>query len=166
MYWSALLRAIGVCLISITIEAISATKEGRQWFESLKRPKYSFTFRVWYIVGALYYILFGMIAYRQFALGKNFSSISIVLLVLVMFINGLSNFILFKFRSIKWFYLIIYPFALLLAVLIIVLSSNDMVSAILASLYFIWLFFDLYYIHNMWKLNKSNTGRDVKRWNK
>lgn len=156
MYWSALLKAIGVCLISITVEGISATKEGRQWFESLKRPKYSFSFRVWYFVGAIYYILFGMIAYRQFALGKSFSSISIILLVLVMVINGLSNFILFKFRSIKWFYLIIYPFALLLLVLIIVLYSVDLVSTILASLYFTWLFFDLYYVHSMWKLNERN----------
>jgi tryptophan-rich sensory protein len=156
MYWSALLKAIGVCLISIAIEGISATREGRQWFESLKRPKYSFSFRVWYFVGAVYYILFGIIAYRQFALGKNFSSISIILLVLVMVINGLSNFILFKFRSIKWFYVIIYPFALLLLILIIVLYSVDMVSTILASLYFTWLFFDLYYVHSMWKLNERS----------
>jgi translocator protein len=156
MDWLALLKATGVCLISISIEAISATKEGKQWFETLKRPKYSPSLRIWYIVGAVYYILFGIIAYRQFAMGKNFLSISIILMILAMLINGLSNFILFKFRSIKWFYFIIYPFSFLLLVLIIVLSSIDMVSTILASLYFTWLFFDLYYGHNLWKLNQNN----------
>jgi tryptophan-rich sensory protein len=155
MDWPALLKAIEVCLISIIIEVISATKEGKRWFEGLKRPKYSFSLQVWYLVGAVYYILFGTIAYRQFAMGKNFLSISIILLVLVMLINGLSNVILFKFRSIKWFYLIIYPFALLLLALIIVLWSFDMISAVLASLYFFWLFFDVYYGHNLWKLNDN-----------
>ena len=117
---------------------------------------FTLSLRSWYVVGAAYYILFGIIAYRQFAKGKNFLSISIILVILAMLINGLSNFILFKFRSIKWFYFIIYPFSFLLLVLIIVLSSIDMVSTILASLYFIWLFFDLYYGHNMWKLNHNN----------
>lgn len=156
---SALIKAIAVCLISITIEAVSATKEGKQWFESLKRPKYSFSFRVWYIVGAAYYILFGIITYRQFAMGKTFFSLPIVLLLLVMLINGLSNFVVFKFRSIKWFYLIIYPFAFLLLTLIIVLYPIDMISTVLAFLYFIWLFFDLYYGYNMWKLNENNAEK-------
>ena len=159
MDWSALIKAIAVCLISITIEAVSATKEGKQWFESLKRPKYSFSFRVWYIVGAAYYILFGIITYRQFAMGKTFFSLPIILLLLVMLINGLSNFIVFKFRSIKWFYLIIYPFAFLLLTLIIVLYPIDMISTVLAFLYFIWLFFDLYYGYNMWKLNENNAEK-------
>ena len=153
---SALLKAVALCLISILIELISVTREGKQWFENLKRPKYSFSLRIWYVVGAVYYILFGIIAYRQFAMGKKFFSASIVLLALVMLINGFSNFIVFRFRSLKWFYLIIYPFAVLLLALIIVLCPSDIISAVLASLYFAWLFFDLYYGYNMWKLNENN----------
>ncbi len=156
MIWTALFKATGLCLISIVIEAISATKEGKQWFESLKRPKYSFSLQVWFIVGAVYYIIFGIIAYRQFAMGMSFFSTSIILLTLVMLINGFSNFIVFKYRSIKWFYLIVYPFAVILLALIFVLSSIDITSAVLASLYFFWLFFDLYYGYNMWKLNDKN----------
>jgi tryptophan-rich sensory protein len=162
MDWPSLIKAIAVCLISITIEAVSASKEGKQWFASLKRPKYSFSFQVWYIVGAAYYVLFGIITYRQFAMGKNFFSLSVILLLFVMLINGLSNFVVFKFHSIKWFYLIIYPFALLLLTLIIVLYPIDMISTVLASLYFIWLFFDLYYAYNLWKRNKNNAEEERK----
>ena len=71
-----------------------------------------------------------------------------------MVLNGLGNFIIFKYRSIKWFYLVIYPFALILLTLIIVLWKDDMISASLAFLYFLWLFYDLYYGYNMWKLNE------------
>jgi tryptophan-rich sensory protein len=153
MELTALLKTIALCLISIFIEALSATKSGRSWFEQLKRPKYSFPLRIWYFVGAVYYIIFGIIAYRQFSASTNIFSAAIILLVLVMFINGISNFVIFKYHSLKWFYLIIYPFAVLLLVLIIVLAANDELSAGLASIYFLWLIYDLYYGYNLWKLN-------------
>jgi len=153
MEWTALLKTIVLCLISIFIEAISATKSGRSWFEQLKRPKYSFPLRIWYFVGAVYYIIFGIVAYRQFSKNLDIFSVPIILLALVMILNGLGNFIIFKYRSLKWFYLVIYPFGLLLLALIITLAPNDKLSAVLASIYFIWLIYDLYYGYNLWKLN-------------
>ena len=155
MEWSALLKTIALCLISIIIEVISATKEGKKWFDSLKRPKYSFSLSVWYVVGAVYYIIFGIVAYRQFSMGETFSSTTVFLLVLVMVLNGLGNFVIFKYRSTKWFYLLIYPFSILLLALIIVLFENDRLSATLASIYFLWLIYDLYYGYNLWKLNEN-----------
>ena len=156
MIWIALFKTIGLCLVSIIIEAISATKEGIKWFENLKRPKYSFPLNVWYVVGAIYYIIFGMATYRQFAIGKTFFSVPVLLLTFVMIVNGLSNFILFKYRSLKWFYLIIYPFIFILSALIIMLWKDDKTSATLVGLYFLWLFYDLYYGYYIWKLNQPD----------
>jgi tryptophan-rich sensory protein len=153
MEWPALLKTIALCLISIFVEALSATKEGRLWFEQLKRPKYSFSLFIWYFVGGVYYIIFGIIVYRQFSISSNIFSYQIILLMLIMLINGFSNFIIFKYHSIKWFYLIVYPFGLLLLALIIILLPNDKLSAALASIYFLWLIYDLYYGYNLWKLN-------------
>jgi|SRR5258705_8427450 len=154
MIWIAFMKTIVLCLVSLIIEAISATKEGVKWFGSLKRPKYSFPMKVWYVVGGIYYIIFGIAIYRQFAIGKSFFSAPILLLTFVMIINGLSNFVLFKFRSLKWFYWIIYPFILILLTLIILLWKDDKMSASLLFLYFLWLFYDLYYGYNIWILNK------------
>lgn len=153
MDWPALLKTIGLCLISLLIEAISVTKSGRLWFDQLKRPKYSFSLRIWYFVGAAYYIIFGVIAYRQFSRDGTFFAIPTILLTLVMVLNGLGNFIVFKYRSLKWFYLVIYPFGLLLLSFIVVLIPIDKLSAVLASSYFLWLIYDLYYGYNIWKLN-------------
>ena len=125
MDWIALLKTVGLCLISILIEAISATKAGKLWFEKLKRPKYSFSLRIWYFVGAAYYIIFGIIAYRQFSINLNTFSTPIILLALVMILNGLGNFIIFKYRSLKWFYLLVYPFGFLLIGLILTLYKSD-----------------------------------------
>jgi tryptophan-rich sensory protein len=109
--------------------------------------------KVWYFVGAVYYVIFGIIGYRQFSTNSSVVSTAIILLVLVMIVNGLSNFIIFKYHSLKWFYLIIYPFGLLLFALITVLAVNDELSAILASLYLSWLIYDIYYCYSLWKLN-------------
>ena len=163
MIWHKLLKTVLLCGISILIEAISATKEGKRWLENLKRPRFSFSFKVCYFVGAVYYLIFGIVAYRQFAIGMNFFSTSIVLLASMMLINGLSNFVAFKYRSLKWFYLIIYPFAvlLLLALIIMLWKVDDKLSAMLASLYFLWLFFDLYRAYNLWRLdNIENRYKD------
>src|SRR5882762_2304810 len=122
MDWPALFKTLGLCLVSILIEAASYTKRGKKWFEQLRRPRYSISLKVWYFVGAVYYILFGIIAYRQFRNQTNLFSAPIILLVLVMLLNGLGNFIIFKYRSLKWFYLVIYPFGLLLLIFIIVLA--------------------------------------------
>src|SRR5687768_2376509 len=131
MDWPALYKTLGLCLLSILIEAASYTKSGKTWFEQLRQPHYSISLKVWYFVGAIYYLLFGIIAYRQFRDQANLFSAPIILLTLVMLLNGLGNFVIFKYRSIKWFYLVIYPFGLILLTLIIVLFRTDIISAAL-----------------------------------
>jgi tryptophan-rich sensory protein len=154
--WIALLKTIGLCLISILIEAASATKEGKKWFENLKRPKLSFSFTFWYVVGGLYYIICGVIGYRQFHNSAGSFTLPIILLTLVMIFNGLTNFILFKFRSLIMFYLVLYPFIALFIALIIVLAQIDKLSAGLACIYLARLVYDLFYFLNLWRLNKGN----------
>lgn len=156
MDWIALLKTVGLCLISIIIEAISATKDGKKWFENLRQPKYSFSFSFWYVIGGLYYIICSVIAYRQFHSSTDIFTLPIILLTIIMVINGLTNFILFKFRSLKMFYIVLYPFIALFIGLIIVLIQTDKISVLFASIYLAWLAYDLYYFLNLWRLNKDN----------
>lgn len=153
MDWEALIKTLVLCSISVIIEAISATKEATRWFGQLKRPRYSFSIKVWYLVGVLYYIIFAIVAYRQFTNHRSVLSTPIILVALIMLINGASNFIIFKYRSLKWFYFIVYPFGILLLLLIMILFPDDKISALLATTYFIWILYDLYYGYHTWKLN-------------
>jgi tryptophan-rich sensory protein len=155
MDWIALLKTIGLCLISIVIEAASTTKGGKQWFENLKQPPASFPFSVWYLVGGLYYIICGVIAYRTFHASTVTFSFPIILLALMMLINGLTNFLLFKAQSLKMFYWSLYPFLLLLAGLMAALFQNDKISFAFAGIYFLWLCYDLYYFRTLWKINQA-----------
>ncbi len=151
-----MLKTIGICFVSIIIEAVSATNGEKKWFESLRQPKYSFPFSFWYIVGGIYYVICGIIGYRQFHSATDVSIISVILLTLIMIVNGLTNFILFKFRSLKVFYIVLYPFIALFIILIAVLAKIDRLAVVLAGIYLIWLVYDLYYFLNLWRLNKDN----------
>lgn len=155
MDWTALLKTIGLCLISIIIEAASASKEGKKWFENLKQPKYYLPFSVWYLVGGLYYIICGVIAYRVFHASTSIFPFPVILLALMMLVNGLTNFILFKFQSLKMFYWALYPFTLLLVGLMVTLFQNDKISFGLAGIYLLWLAYDLYYFRTLWQTNRN-----------
>ena len=154
MDWIALLKTIGLCLLSIVIEAASATKEGKTWFENLKQPSSSFPFSVWYLVGGLYYLICGVIAYRVFHTSSTVFSLPIILLALMMLVNGLTNFVLFKLKSLKLFYGSLYPFILLLVGVMVTRFLGDKISFWLASLYLLWLCYDLYYFRTLWKINE------------
>jgi len=158
MDWTALLKTIGLCLLSIVIEAASATKDGKTWFENLKQPPSSFPFSVWYLVGGLYYLICGVIAYRIFHTSSAVFSLPIILLALMMLVNGLTNFVLFKLKSLKLFYWSLYPFILFLISLMVTLFPDDKISFWLASLYLLWLCYDLYYFRTLWKINEHEVS--------
>ena len=155
MDWIALLKTVALGLISIVIEGASATKDGKTWFENLKQPRYSFPFSVWYLVGGLYYLICGVIAYRIFHTSSTVFSLPIVLLALMMLVNGLTNFVLFKLKSPRMFYWSLYPFLLLLIGLMVIRFPDDKISFWLASLYLLWLCYDLYYFRTLWKINEQ-----------
>lgn len=155
MDWTAILKMVGLCLISVIIEIISATRDWKKWFVNLKQPKYSLPFSASYFIGTIYYTIFGFIAYRQFHYRKKFSCPTF-LLILIILINGLTNFILFKSRLLKIFYFVLYPFMLLVIGFIIAPLQIDKLSFILAGIYLIWLCYDLFYFFKLWKLNPNN----------
>ena len=157
MDWIAIYKTVGLCLISVIIEVVSATKEGKNWFENLEQPKYALPFSFWYVVGGLYYLVCGIIAYRQFHISTKLFSTPVILLTLIMITNGLSNFLLFKFRSLTLFFAVLFPFALLLIGLIFSLYPKDKVSAGLAAIYLLWLVYDIYYFRMLVRRNTNKS---------
>lgn len=154
MNYTALIQTIGLCLASVLFEVAGTTKSGKLWFENLKMPAYSLPFTIWYIVGGLYYVICGIIAYRLFAMPGNELFVRLVPLGLMMLTNGMGNFLLFRLRSLAWFYFSLFPFTIILLYLYIQLLQTDMISSWVLLPYLIWLIYDFYYLHTLWKLNK------------
>src|SRR5215213_1310408 len=105
MDYRAFIVAVVICIASVIFEALGTSKKGKEWFEKLRQPKLSFPFWVWYIIGGMYYIICGVIAYRIFSRREHpYFLAAFILLVAMMFLNGMTNFLLFKWRSVKAFY--------------------------------------------------------------
>ncbi len=156
MNYAILIQTLLFCVIFIIIEAFTASKKGKEWFESLNQPRFALPFPVWYIIGGLYYVICGTIAYRLF-LNKDSSyfKLTLMLLILMMLGNALPNLFLFKQKSLKKFYLSGIPFAIILGALYFQLLRVDVFSSWVLFPYFIWLVYDFYYFHNLMKLNND-----------
>ena len=154
-YW-ILFQTFLFCLVFIIIEAFTASKKGMEWFATLKQPRFALPFQVWYLIGGVYYLICGTIAYRLF-LNKDSShfKLTLLLLILMMLGNALPNFFLLKQKSLRKFYLSGIPFAITLAALYFQLLRVDVFSSWVLLPYFIWLIYDFYYFHNLMKLNND-----------
>jgi translocator protein len=156
MNWTAIYMALGLCTLSIIFEVFGVSKQGKIWFENLRQPKYSFPFWIWYFIGGLYYLICGIVAYRIFLFkDESTFALALILLIALMFINGLTNYILFKLRSLGAFYFAIFPFSIITISLFIVLLRLDELAAWVLFPYVLWLLYDVYYFHFLWKMNKS-----------
>lgn len=158
-----IIKTIGLCLTSIILEAMSVSKEDKQWFEQLHQPKYAPSLLGWTVAGIFYYIICIIVGYNQFQSQAGYFSSETILLVKIMVVNVIMNFILFKLRSIKTFYALLYPFIILISVFAIILFKINKVSSALVIMYLFWLCFDLYYFHRLWQLNsiKQQDNRNM-----
>ncbi|MDQ3021969.1 MAG: tryptophan-rich sensory protein [Bacteroidota bacterium] len=156
MNYSVLVQTLLFCLIFIVIEAFTVSKKGKQWFQSLKQPRFALPFSVWYFIGGLYYLICGTIAYRLFQNKESsYFSLTLCLLILMMIGNALPNLFLFKQQSLKKFYWSGIPFSIILAALYFQLLRVDTFSSWVLFPYFLWLFYDFYYFHSLIKLNND-----------
>lgn len=147
----AFLFALGICLVSSIIAGVSANKQGREWLEKLNKPKFPFTQKMMNILGFVYCVIFGIILYNLFV-SKNI--VAIVLTVSFMLINSLAAFTLFRKRNLKLFFAISLIEPILLIVLVYILFPTNLILAILAIAYLIWLIYDFTYFYFLMKLNK------------
>jgi len=56
---SAIFVSVGVCILAATLEGVCAGKNVKAYFATLQWPAYSAPLGVWYIIGGLYYLLWG-----------------------------------------------------------------------------------------------------------
>jgi hypothetical protein len=149
----AFLVSAGCCLVAIIISGKSWSKENNEWFISLNQPKSLYVAKTWIrsAVGVSFYLLFGFILYHIIV---SNDIVSLVLVIVIIQLMGLSPFLLFKTKNLKIFFITMFIFPLLAPVLIFFLLKSNTSLAILAVLYPLWLAYDMSYFYRLMKLNK------------
>jgi tryptophan-rich sensory protein len=147
---SAFLITLGLCLTSCIISGKSVNKQGREWYENLNQPKIPFTPKMMYIVGFIFYPMFGYILYHLFV--SNYI-IPIILVVFHMTLNTFETFLLYRIKKLKLFFVVCIINPIILIVLVFLLIQTKFILAILIMLYLLWLIYEYYYFYFLWKVN-------------
>src|SRR5690349_3210810 len=97
----AILTAVGICVVSATIEGLFAGSCVKSFFVTLRTPKYSAPLPVWYAIGLGYYATFGFILYRLLVLPRpnRLADVGLALVVVMMLANALWNLLFFRARN-------------------------------------------------------------------
>ena len=107
------------------------------------------------IVGAIYYVLFATVLYRILVHVDDHRGriTSLVLTIIVLFLNELWNFGFFGLESTLVGFLGIAVFLVPLTALVVALRSYERFSAALVAVYWIWILYDLAWTFALWRLN-------------
>jgi benzodiazapine receptor len=128
---------------------------GLEWLAGLAKPRFLVPLRVFYLVGALYYVLAAVVLYRALARidDSRGRAMSFGLTVGALLLNELWNYGFFGLRSTLAGFLGIVVFLALLTALIAALLRYEKFSAGLLVPYYVWVLYDLAWTYQLWKLN-------------
>lgn len=152
---SAVLSALGLCVIGAILEGLAAGKNIKPLFARLRFPPYSPPLWAWYIVGALYYAICFTILYRLFRYNGDTRlwNISFVLILVILATNAIWNYLFFRAQSIFWASVLGCPYALVALILFVCLLQFDRIAAWALLPYLIYLLYAFRWSYSLWKLN-------------
>jgi translocator protein len=148
--------AVALPVLFAVFGTILVGGSGLEWYEQLKKPGFVVPLGIFYLVGALYYVLFAVVLYRVLSRvgDPRGRALSLGLALGVMLLNELWNYAFFGLRSTLAGFLGMAVFVALLTALMAVLLRYERFSAVLVVPYYLWvLLYDLAWTYELWRLN-------------
>ena len=153
----ALLTSLGVCGAAAALEGACAGNNVKSFFASLRLPAYSAPLWVWSIIGLLYYLIFFFVLYQllTFNNGSALRSATIVLVVLMMTLNALTNYIIFRARNLHLSFIVGSLFPVLdIALFVLLIKLDDLATWTLIP-YLLYRIYAVWWGYALWKQNDS-----------
>jgi len=150
-----LLLSISICVVFAIIGGFLAGNSLETWFAEIRKPRFSLPLKGWHIVGVLYYIMTITILYQLLISKDGFQRKLAIWLTIVMIAgNEFWNYLFFGLKSTFAGFTGLIVFALLVVMLFITLWKFKKMIAWILFPYLIWLVYDIFWIYNLWILNK------------
>ncbi len=150
-----LLAAVALPVVVAVFGTVLVGRSGLEWYEELKKPGFLVPLGIFYLVGALYSVLFAVVLYRVLSCvgDPRGMALSLGLALGVMLLNELWNYAFFGLRSTLAGFLGIVVFLALLTALMAALRRYERFSAVLLVPYYLWVLYDLAWTYELWRLN-------------
>lgn len=154
----AILISIAICVLSAVLEGVMAGGNVRQYFTTLRQPRFAISLKGWFAIGGIYYIVCGVALYRilRYDGDSTLRNIAIVLLVLMMIANALWNYIFFRARNLFVSLVAFGPYIAITLALIITLTRFDQIAAGLVFVYSLYLVYATLWAYKLWGLNRGD----------
>lgn len=150
----ALLVSCLVCALAAALEGACAGRNVKAFFSTLKFPRYSAPLWVWSIIGGVYYLIFGFVIYRLLRLdGSMLRSATLALVLLMMVVNALTNYIIFRARNLRLSSIVGCLFPVMDMTLLFCLIQLDTHAAWSLAPYLIYRVYAVWWGYALWKLN-------------
>jgi translocator protein len=150
-----LLVAIAICVLFTLFGNALIGESLGTWYDTLDKPWFLIPLWAFYIVGAVYYLLFATVLYRILVHvdDREGRVTALALAVSVLLLNELWNYVFFGLESTLAGFLGIVVFLVPLTALVAALRKYERLSAGLVVVYWIWVLYDLTWTFALWRLN-------------
>jgi translocator protein len=152
-----LVVAIAICVLFALFGGVLVGESLGNWYKALDKPWFLIPLWVFYIVGAVYYVLFATVLYRILTrVGDRRGRVTaLALTISVLFLNELWNYGFFGLESTLVGFLGIVVFLIPLTALLPTLRRYERFSAGLVAVYWIWVLYNLAWTYELWRLNSG-----------
>lgn len=153
--------SLGVCAVVATAEGMLSGKRPMHVLATLRLPRFTPPGWVWIVIALFYYaICFTVLAILLQMDGANRSQYSaIVLTILLLALNALFNYMLFRRRNLFSAFLLFIPYDLVAAGLQICLFCLDNTARYVFVPYVAYLVFATVWGYQLWRLNQGMSRR-------
>ena len=154
----AVLISIAICILSAIFEGVMAGGNVKQYFARLRQPSYAISLKGWFAIGAIYYVVCGVVLYRllRYEGDVTVRNLAFILLVLMMVANAVWNYIFFRARNLFVSLVAFGPYIVVALALIITLSRFDQTATALVFIYLLYLIYATSWAYRLWNLNRSS----------
>ena len=157
---SAIFIALGICILAAALEGVCAGKNVKSFFAELEWPRYSAPLWVWYIIGAVYYLIFFFVIFRVLRTDSNsvLKPAVLGLILFMMFANALWNYVFFRARNLFLAFIGSSLAPIFDIALFVCLLWLDKVAAWSLVPYLLYRIYAVWWGYGLWKLNgRSNS---------
>lgn len=156
---SAILVSIAACMVAAALEGLCAGKNVKSFFTKLRFPPYSAPLWLWSVIGGLYYLIFCFVIYclLRVASDSTLGFIALTLVSLMMIVNALTNYLIFRAQDLRLSYIVGAIFPVMDIALFIFLVLLDKEAAWVLIPYLLYRIYAIWWGYWLWKLNGQVT---------
>lgn len=159
-HWAAIALAAAICLAAAVLGNLWVGDALTTWYPRLNKPRGMAPLWLFILVGVSVYVIEGVVLYRLFTrpLPPAARLVCLTAVVVLIFANEAWNYAFFGLRSTLAALVGIVAFLAPLGNTMAALAAYDPVSAALLVPYCLWVGYDVWWVHQLWRLNPQDAA--------